>query len=192
MIPLITVDGRKYNTKNIHTLPKHLQPEQLATKEKGNIICFFTFQTDFSNHHLCNIQLRNTEFNCSEQAFMYFKAKLFKDEETAELILRSIDPNKQKALGKTIEGFNDNIWNQNKDRIMYEAVFGKFQQNSLLKDRLLNTGNKTLVECNPNDPYWGIGLHLQHKDIWEPSKWKWENKLGQILGIVRDELKVYT
>ena len=186
----LMIDGR-YNTENLHTLPKHLQPEELATKEKGNMLCFFTFQTAFSNHHRCNLQYRDTEFNSSEQAFMYYKAKLFKDEESAKLIMKSIDPAKQKGLGKHVEGFNGNVWDQNKDRIMYEVVLAKFQNNPLLKKRLLDTGNKTLIECNPSDPYWGIGLGLQETDIWNQSKWKGENKLGQILGIVREELKPY-
>ena len=186
----LIVNGRRYNHTNLHALPDHLQPDNIANKEKGNIICFFTFLSSYSNHHRCNVRLRNTDFNCTEQAIMYYKAKLFKDEEKAEQILNAKDPAKQKGLGKRIEGFNQNTWNQNRDRIMLEAVEAKFQQNPHLKEKLVSTGNKTLVECNPKDPYWGIGLGLQNPDIWEQSKWKGENKLGEVLGQVRDMVRI--
>ena len=131
-------------------------------------------------------RLRNTVFNCSEQAIMYYKAKLFEDDETAEQILKCKDPARQKGLGKKVEGFDQNIWVQKRDKIMHEAVQAKFEQNAHLKERLINTGNKTLVECNPDDPYWGIGLDIQNPDVWDTAKWKGENRLGDILGEVRE------
>lgn len=127
-------------------------------------------------------------FNSSEQAFMYCKAKLFGDEESAKLILKSPDPAKQKAIGKHIQGFNDETWDEHKYKNMLDAVTAKFEQNRDLSEKLKKTGNKTLVECNPGDYYWGIGLDLQHQDIWQPAKWIGENKLGEILQIIRDRL----
>ena len=50
----LTVNGKRYNHKNLHTLPDQFKPDTIATKEKGNLICFFTFLSTYSNHHRCN------------------------------------------------------------------------------------------------------------------------------------------
>ena len=72
---------------------------------------------------------------------------------------------------------------------MYEIVSAKFQQNIRLKERLIGTGNKTLIECNPDDHYWGIGLSLQREEIWQQAKWKGEHRLREILKRVGGEIK---
>ena len=72
---------------------------------------------------------------------------------------------------------------------MYEVVTAKFTQNENLKAKLRSTANKTLVECNPNDPFWGIGLGLGNPNIWDQGKWKGTNKLGEILGRIREEMR---
>ena len=88
-----------------------------------------------------------------------------------------------------MSNYNDNIWQQNKDRIMHEAVTAKFSQNDYLKTKLMSTNNKMLVECNPRDPYWGIGLELDDIKVWEQGQWKGVNKLGEMLGQIREELR---
>lgn len=185
----LTIDGKKYNINSIHTLPKHLQPEQISTKEKGDMIAFFSFQSVYSNHYRCDFKLRGKDFNCSEQAFMYHKALLFEDDETADEILKTIDPARQKGLGRNVRNYDDNKWQQNKDRIMHDALTAKFSQNQYLKTNLIKTNNKMLVECNPNDPYWGIGLDLSDNKIWEQGQWKGANKLGEMLGQIREDLR---
>lgn len=69
-------------------------------------------------------------------------------------------------------------WNFMRDKIMYEIVKSKFSQNKYLKWRLLKTQDLDIIEENWwNDTYWG-----QCNGIGE-------NKLGEILMRVRDELK---
>lgn len=61
---------------------------------------------------------------------------------------------------------------------MYVGVFEKFLQNPELRNRLIDTGNKILIEGNTwGDTYWGMcnGNGL--------------NKLGEILMIVREKMK---
>ena len=60
---------------------------------------------------------------------MYSKAILFNDDDTAEEILRSKDPSKQKRLGIKVEkhqDFNRNTWNNRKEAIMQEILICKF------------------------------------------------------------------
>jgi|LauGreDrversion4_2_1035121.scaffolds.fasta_scaffold1752146_1 predicted NAD-dependent protein-ADP-ribosyltransferase YbiA (DUF1768 family) len=57
---------------------------------------------------------------------------------------------------------------------MKKGLIYKFQQNPEMLERLLQTGNKTLIERSPKDPYWGGFL---------PDS---KNKLGNFLGELRD------
>ena len=40
---------------------------------------------------------------------------------------------------------------------MYKALKAKFSQNSDIRDMLLKTNDRMLVEDSPHDAYWGIG-----------------------------------
>ena len=64
----------------------------------------------------------------------------------------------------------------------------KFSQNNLLLDKLLSTDYKILVEVNPFDKIWGIGLSSSNTEIHEPKKWNGENLLEFILTEVRENL----
>ena len=68
---------------------------------------------------------------------------------------------------------------------MEEILTEKFSQNEHLKQFLLNTGNKELVEGNPKDTHWACGLSIDDKNIWNKEKWTGENQLGKILGKIR-------
>lgn len=69
-------------------------------------------------------------------------------------------------------------WDDIKDAVMYEAVFQKFTTHKELRDLLLSTGDKDIIENSPTDYYWGCGI-----DGWG------ENRLGKILVQVREELR---
>jgi ribA/ribD-fused uncharacterized protein len=69
-------------------------------------------------------------------------------------------------------------WESAKDRIMHEAVLAKFAQHADLREILLGTGDAEIVEHTVNDAYWGNG-----------DDGSGENRLGQILMRVREELR---
>ncbi len=41
--------------------------------------------------------------------------------------------------------------------LMYRCNFEKFRQNEGLRNKLLATGDATIVEASPFDSYWGCG-----------------------------------
>jgi len=129
------------------------------------------------------------EFPTSEHAMMFAKAELFGDMETAGKIQEAKTPAEAKALGRTVKGFSQLIWDREKERIMLQILETKFTRNSMLRTILLSTGNKILVEASPLDTVWGVGLAADNQDIYYPAKWKGENLLGFYLMAVRDKLK---
>jgi ribA/ribD-fused uncharacterized protein len=70
-------------------------------------------------------------------------------------------------------------WNELSFDIMKKGLREKFEQNHLLKTKLLASKGRTLVEASPFDRIWGIGYDennaLANIDDWG------ENRLGKIL-----------
>lgn len=88
-------------------------------------------------------------FLTTEQYMMYQKAILFGDTEVAEKIMAAKTPKKQKALGRQVKGFDEEVWKDNRERIVEEANWHKFShpaRKSDLKKRLLETEKRELVE----------------------------------------------
>ena len=54
---------------------------------------------------------------------------------------------------------------------------------------MLSTGEQYLVEASPTDLIWGVGLSEFDPDIYDESKWRGKNLLGEILIVVRERLK---
>jgi len=99
------------------------------------------------------------------------------------------EPKQFKALGRKIKGFDHNIWNKNKVNIVVKGNVAKFSQNKKLKDFLLSTGDKVLVEASPEDIIWGIGFGEEDSEARNPRAWKGENLMGFALMEVRDMLR---
>jgi ribA/ribD-fused uncharacterized protein len=129
-------------------------------------------------------------FYNAEQYMMLKKALLFGDVATAKIIAKEADPSQVKGLGRQIKNFDNGIWDANKYEIVKRGNFLKFNQNTHLKDALLSTGNKILVEASPKDQIWGIGLAENDADASIPENWNGLNLLGFALMEVRDELRL--
>jgi ribA/ribD-fused uncharacterized protein len=67
-------------------------------------------------------------FSSAEQFMMYKKAMLFQDIKTAEAILKTSDPKKQKALGRQVQGFTEEVWDQHKFSVVVKGNYYKFSQ----------------------------------------------------------------
>ncbi|CAN0356037.1 unnamed protein product [Laminaria digitata] len=50
-----------------------------------------------------------TNYNCAEQFIMARKARLFNDTTHHQQIMTSSDPAEQKALGRAVSGFNEQL-----------------------------------------------------------------------------------
>ena len=70
-------------------------------------------------------------------------------------------------------------WELVKDDVMRKVVLAKVMQHADMREMLLSTGNAVIIEHTTNDNYWADG----------GGKGKGENKLGQLLMQVREELR---
>lgn len=129
---------------------------------------------------------------CTEQYMMAGKSKLFNDEEVFEEIMKCKDPKKIKSLGRRVKNFNEEKWNKAKIDIVFKGNYLKFTQNKDLKEFLLSTGNRIIVEVSPYDAVWGIKMSENDEFVNNPLKWKGENLLGFILMEVRDKIREHS
>lgn len=149
----------------------------------------FFWNGPFSNWYPSEFSLEGIRFTHMEQYMMWKKAMLFKDGETAMMILSAKHPKEQKGLGRQVRNFDRDKWNAECKKIVYDGCMAKFTQNKTLKQELLETGNTELVEASHTDKIWGIGLLQTDPLALDKTNWKGTNWLGEILTQVRDDIK---
>ena len=50
---------------------------------------------------------------------------------------------------------------------------------------LLQTGTRTILEGNPDDTFFGVGMSIHSFAIWDSSKCKVKNVMGKMLESIR-------
>jgi ribA/ribD-fused uncharacterized protein len=80
-------------------------------------------------------------------------------------------------------------WLELRPRVLAEATFAKFKQNPALADKLLATGDATLVFADARNKVDGVGLGLTDGRVTSEAAWKGENQLGKVLMNVRTRLR---
>lgn len=154
-----------------------------------DFVFFWTDKDIYSNWYPSKFVVKNIVFDCCEQYMMYQKAMLFGDVEIAAEILEATHPKEHKELGRKVRGFDGDIWDAHRMRIMTEGCEAKFRQNPLLLEQLLATGNRQLVEASPYDKVWGIGMKENDPRATDPSQWQGLNLLGVALMKARQNLR---
>ena len=148
--------------------------------------CFGQWQySEFIEEELASIK----QLICAEQYMMASKAWIFGDEEIKKEILETRDPKQMKSLGRKVRNFDAQIWDKTRHSIVLNGNYHKFAQNKDMRDILLDTGDKILVEASPMDTIWGIGLGANNPKATDPASWRGSNLLGFALMEVRDEIR---
>jgi len=96
-------------------------------------------------------EIDRTVYRSAEQFMMAEKARIFNDRKARDLILESTHPKQAKDLGRKVVGFDEEIWKNERYNIVKRGNFAKFSQDERLKEFLLQTGNRILVEASPVD-----------------------------------------
>jgi len=144
----------------------------------------------YSQWYVAPMKIDGVEYNCCEQYMMHQKALTFGDLEIADEILLETNPREQKKYGRRIKNFDKTIWDKVCLSIVYKGNFYKFIQNEDLKEQLLKTGTKILVEASPLDNIWGIGMSENDSGVENPMNWKGLNLLGQAITLVKQEIQL--
>ncbi|TQS32440.1 hypothetical protein Golomagni_07242 [Golovinomyces magnicellulatus] len=150
----------------------------------------------------------NIIYDTAEHYMMYHKAMLFNDSDVAAQVLTAKHPRQVKALGRAVSNFDEQIWEENRDSIVLQGNILKFTRavteegfrlattskpdgvpfiRGSLKEMLVETGDRELVEASPYDRIWGVGFKPEDAAANRPS---WGlNLLGKALMSVREQLR---
>jgi ribA/ribD-fused uncharacterized protein len=143
------------------------------------------------------------EFTCVEQWMMWNKAQLAGDEVSARTIMSTTSPRKQKQLGRDVEGFDADAWDEIKLSVVERGNYLKFTQGTnvasmkmgdqgdpvSLRSLLLATEERELAEASRFDRVWGIGFDAQQALVTPREKWG-ESLLGTALMNVRERIRM--
>jgi ribA/ribD-fused uncharacterized protein len=148
------------------------------------------YPAEFDVEVLINGEKQKKHFFNSEQYFMYMKAIVFGDYDTAEKILKTKNPKKAKALGREVKNYDDNVWNEMRYKIMVDANKAKYGQNKELADVLTSEvfKGRGFVEASPVDGIWGIRMSENDPLADDEANWKGTNLLGKALDETREWL----
>lgn len=139
-------------------------------KDKDQIVSFNGRYRFLSNFWLTDIKWEGLNYVSVENAYQAAKSNV----RNIRLAFTNITPHAAKKLGRKIKYRND--WEQVKLGVMLDLIRLKFEDDCL-KEKLLRTGEKTLIEGNTwGDTYWGVCDKVG------------ENNLGKILMQVRTEI----
>lgn len=86
----------------------------------------------------------------AEHYMMVEKARLF-DVSMVEKILNATTANEVKKLGRKVKNFDDEIWSKASFDVVVKGNMAKFSQHEGLKQFLLSTSNRVIVEASPYD-----------------------------------------
>ena len=170
----------------LYNLPPQLNPEILANYVTTDTHFFYGKHSKLSNFHPAQIKEGPNTYCCQEQYYCYHRAKFFQDQEAMKKIMKTTDPVQMKRT--TITNFDKGKWEKESERIMEYGVYLKFTQNEILGEYLKNTEGKDLVEANPSDTIWGIGMGMKSEKIQDKQNWG-QNKMGKILMKIRENLR---
>jgi ribA/ribD-fused uncharacterized protein len=145
---------------------------------ESDAILFYSHLEDygcFSNHYPSEITLKGKTWPTTEH---YFHAMKFEGTPQEEVIRNAETSHESAQLGRSREYPMRSDWESIKYEIMKESVRAKFTQHSDLRDILLATNNRHIVEHTDQDRCWGDGG--------DGSGTNW---LGKVLMEVREELR---
>ena len=131
---------------------------------------------EFTNFYAAPIVLDGHTWPTSEH---YFQAQKYVSAPNHyETILKLATPGEAFNYVRTHKHAVRSDWANVKDDVMFKACMAKFEQHPHLRELLLSTGDRTLIEHTTNDSYWGDG-----------GDGSGRNQLGNILMKIRHHLQ---
>ena len=128
----------------------------------------------FSNFSSFAIEWRGKLYPTSEQAY---QAEKFEDEDLKEKIRNARSAYDAFKLAEANKDKYRKNWDTIKLGVMKEILRAKIEQHPYVKKKLIESGDKELIEDSWRDSYWGWG-----------SDKKGENHLGKLWMEVRSEV----
>jgi len=129
----------------------------------------------FSNFSSFQLEWKGELWPTSEHVY---HSEKFDDKDLKERIRNTRSAHDSLKLAQENKDKYRKNWDEVKLKIMKEILHAKVAQHHYVKKKLLDSGNRELIEDSWRDSYWG----------WGPNK-DGENHLGKLWMEVRDEVR---
>lgn len=182
----VVINGVRYNHDELHKIPSHIKPGIKSNKDR---VAFFGKEAFLSNLHPATLVVNGESYSSTEKYYQIKKAEHFHDDITATKMKVLNDPAQIMKLGKNVKNFKQEEWETECRDVMMTANMAKYSQNPALRQALLDTGDKEILESSRHDTYWGTGLGLRSKHALTSTDFQGKNHMGQLLVLVRDHMK---
>ena len=153
--------------------------ETLENHKLDNEKQVFFYEQDYyvlSNFSAFRLKWRDIDFDTSEHAYHWEK---FSEEHwIQEYIKRAQSAHEAFKIAESHKEFRRKDWDDIKVDIMREILEAKARQHTYVKKKLLDTGDRDLIEDSWRDDFWG----------WGPNK-DGKNMLGKLWMEVREKLQ---
>ena len=134
-------------------------------------------------------EVEGERYATAEHWMMAEKARLFGDPAAERAAIDAANPALAKAAGRTVRDFDDEVWVRERFEIVVRAGTHKFAAHRDMREFLLRTGSRVLVEASPRDRLWGIGMGAKNENAENPAAWRGLNLLGFALMETRERLR---
>ncbi|GJE95776.1 NADAR family protein [Phanerochaete sordida] len=175
-------DEERHSVDSSTELLARAMPERKASRPQLDESTLFFYEKDqpfyeFTNFAAYPVMFEGKEYPTSEHLFQAQKF-ISKRPDLAERIRTA--PTSREALSEAtrLRRLQRSDWFEVNISVMEDVVAAKFTQHPYLRDMLLGTGNRELVEASPIDAFWGYGKDKRGR-----------NELGKALMRVRDRLR---
>lgn len=182
----IQIGDRTYHERDLALLPPELHIGNIKTRVIKGMLCFEGESSYLANSFPVHIKVNDNHFSSADQAFYYQMATFAGRTDYGNDIMKYDDPKILKKMGSKIEKSTE--WEDKQLRILTGILILKFEQNPMLKEKLVKTGDMPLINCD-TDNYWGAG-RLLDSDQWDTSnEIPGRNMIGTILSNVRSRIR---
>lgn len=146
----------------------------LHTPQDESVVSIVTADNPLNNWSAHSIRIWGKRFPTAEHAFQYKKAEY--DPKMALKIKAAKSPRQAKQLSRQLT-IDAERWNKQRKNVMLEILRAKLQQHHDVREALLATKTRAIVEDTLDDNYWGIDRCGRGR-----------NMLGKIWMQLRDEI----
>lgn len=159
-------------------------------EERQDVEAFWTYKDVFSNHYPATFTQNGIAYKSTEHFLFSAKALKVGAFDTAKQVREAEHAAKAKFIGEHIpwDEAMHGPWETFAHNTLWIANNCKYEQNPELREQLLATAPKLLVEASPKDTRWGAGLAKSSPLICYPTLYPGRNLFGLLLTKLRDNM----
>ena len=178
----LSIDDKKYTYADINSLPHGLSMEMAKIRPTKDGTAYQGHHAYLSNLYECPIMDNGNPFWSSEQHYQCGRAKTAKNQQLYRKLRECKKTYEHIRLSKEIP--DPENWNQLRVPQMRRSIYLKYEQNPILRDKLINTKG-FLYEATLTD-FWGCGMAISQSAEISQDMAKKPNKQGEVTAEYRD------